>query len=671
MRRRSQDKVSRDKPAGAAVAPLPRFLAWKNWLGGLLLAVATVLVYQQAWHAGYIWDDDVYVTENKLLTAPDGLRRIWFSLDSPSQYFPLVYTTFRLEHALWGLHPAGYHWVNILLHAANALLVWRLLGLLRVPGAWLAAAIFALHPVHVESVAWITERKNVLMGLFFLLALQAWVKFVETANKPKWKSYSFALVFYALALLSKTTACTLPAAMLLILWLKDLRIDWRRLGQIAPFVALGIAMGLVTVWWERYHQGTQGELFQMGLLERFLVASRALWFYAGKLLWPINLVFSYPRWTISPGNPLDYVWLLATAAAAALIYFARNRLGRGPEVAALFFAATLSPLLGFIMLYTFRYSFVADHYQYLASIGPLALVAAGITRSFDLLEERKRSLKGVFSGALLGTLGLLTWKQCAMYADSPTLWWATLSKNPKSWMAHNNIAIDFARKGRVEEAVTHFNKAFDLNPGHGDAHYNLANALRHLGRVDEALTHYQKALEIDPRNALAHYNLATMFAQSGRVDEALAHYGKALEINPRNAQAHYNLANSLLRLGRVDEAIAHYNKALETDPNDVAAHNNLSAALVRAGRLDEAVAHYQKVLQVHPSSEAYFNLGNTLRKMGRMGEALTHYNKAVELDPNNAAAHNNLGNLLRQMGRTEEAEAHLRKAFEIDPRPRR
>lgn len=633
MSRKPHKKVHRGKTARNVVAPLPWYLEWENCLKGLLLAAATVLVYQQAWHAGYIWDDDVYVTENKLLTAPDGLRRIWFSFDSPSQYFPLVYTTFRLEHALWGLHPEGYHWVNILLHVANAFLVWRLLLVLRVPGAWLAAAIFALHPVQVESVAWITERKNVLMGLFFLLSLLAWVKFVETSSKQRWRFYGLALVLYALALSSKTTACTLPAALLLILWLKKTQINWRRLTQIAPFVALGIGMGLVTVWWERYHQGTQGELFAIGLPERFLVASRALWFYAGKLLFPANLAFSYPRWTISLGNPLDYTWPLATAGLAAVIYFARHRLGRGPEVAVLFFAATLSPVLGFIMLYTFRYSFVADHYQYLASIGPIALAAAGITRAFDVLGERRRSLHGALCGALLVSLGLLSWRQCAMYTDSDTLWWTTISKNPDSWMAHNNIAISLLRKGRVEEAVAHYNKALELNPGYGEAHYNLANSLLWLGRVDEAIAHYEKALEINPNNVPAHYNLASVLAQSGKLDAA----------------------------------IDHYNKILEMDPNHAAAHNNLGAALARVGRTDEAVSHYLKALELNPdNAEAHYNFGNTLLQMGRLDDAMAHYNKALELNPSNAAAHNKLNLILRQMGRTDEAEAHLQKALEID-----
>ncbi len=630
--RKAHKTVPRDKHRNN-LAPRPQFLTRQRLLWGLFLLAATILAYQHAWHAGYIWDDDVYVTANRLLTAPDGLSRIWFSLDSPSQYFPLVYTSFRLEHALWGLNSAGYHWVNILLHIANAFLVWRLLLVLRVPGAWLAAAIFALHPVHVESVAWITERKNVLMGFFFLLSLLSWVRFVEEGSKGVWKSYALALVFYALALFSKTTACTLPAALLLILWLKEKPINWRRVVQIAPFIVLGIGMGLVTVWWERYHQGTQGQLFAIGVPERFLVASRALWFYAGKLLWPADLVFSYPRWTISAGNPLDYLWLLATALLGAGIYLARRHLGRGVEVAVLFFVTTLSPVLGFIMLYTFRYSFVADHYQYLASIGPLALAAAGITTVFGFLGKKKLFLEPALSGALLLSLGLLTWRQCRMYSDSDTLWWTTLSRNPESWMAHNNIAISLLQKGQVDDAIAHYNRALELDPTYGEAHYNLANSLLRLGRVDEAVAHYEKALEINPNNAPAHYNLGSVFLQTGRLDEGIAHYRKALELNPGNAAAHNNLGAALLRTGHVDEAVAHFSKALELDPNN---------------------------------AEANYNLANTLVQQGRFDEAVKHYNKALQLNPNNAAAHDKLSKILRQLGRLDEANAHAQKAREID-----
>ena len=354
----------------------------RTWLLGLLLVVATVMAYQPAWNAGFIWDDDDYVTHNPLLTAPDGLKRIWFSLDSPSQYFPLTYTAFRVERALWGFNASGYHWVNILLHSVNALLVWGLLRRLKIGGSWLAAAIFALHPVNVESVAWITELKNVQSLFFSLLAMLMWVEFVERENGWRW--YGLTMLFYGLALLSKTTACTLPAAMLLVLWLKGRAIRWSLVRQLVPFLMMGVAMGLVSMWWERHHQGTHGETYSIGLLERILIASRAIWFYAGKLIWPVNLTFNYPLWKINASNPLAYVWLIAGVGMCGLIYYLRRFVGRGLEVATVYYVATLSPLLGFIMLYTFRYSFVADHYQYVASIGPIALIAAWICKGTGL-----------------------------------------------------------------------------------------------------------------------------------------------------------------------------------------------------------------------------------------------------------------------------------------------
>src|SRR5215475_2629994 len=416
----------------------------------LVLTAVTILVYRPAWNGGFLWDDDVYITNNELLTAPDGLRRIWFSLDSPSQYFPLVYTTFRIEHALWGLNTSGYHWVNLLLHIANALLVWMVLVRLRVPGAWLGGAIFALHPVQVESVAWITERKNVLMGFFFLLTLLAWIAFVDGRTKRRWLFYGLALILYLFALSAKTTACTLPAALFLILWLQHKTIDWKRISQIIPFLVIGVAMGLVAMWWERYHQGTSRAVFTfLSPIERVLVASRAIWFYLSKLIWPSNLTFIYPRWNIAPTYLLNYSFLLAGVVMCGVIYFLRRYLGRSVEVAAAFFVATLSPVLGFIMLYTFRYTFVADHYQYLACIGPIALVSAGLVTLTNSVKYGPRFLFAL--GILvLGTLGLLTWRQSASYRDSETLWRTTIARNPGCWMAEANLGSELLERGDID-----------------------------------------------------------------------------------------------------------------------------------------------------------------------------------------------------------------------------
>ena len=612
--------------------------AWRHewWLGFFLVAI-TIIAYQPAWHAGFIWDDDAYVTANPLLTAPDGLRRIWFSFDSPSQYFPLTYTTFFVERALWGLNPAGYHLVNLLLHTANALLVWRVLARLRVPGAWLAAAIFALHPVQVESVAWITERKNVLMGFFFLLALRAWIKFIDGQSKRPWRFYVAALVFYALALSAKTTACTLPAALLLILWLEKMPVNGRRLAQVAPFVAMGIGMGLVTVWWERHHAGTQGKLFEIGLVERVLIASRAVWFYAGKLLWPANLTFSYPRWTISVSDPRAYGWVLATAALGVAIWRARRRAGRSVEVAAAFFVVTLSPLLGFVMIYTFQYSFVADHYQYLACIGPMALAAAAMEMGLGRVAWGKPFLQPVLCAALLTALGALTWKQCGMYANIETLWQTTLRRNPNSWMARNNLGLRFFQLGRMDEAISQYQKALQINPALAEVHNNLGVALGRKAREEEAIACYQKALEIKPDYAEAWNNLGSVFFRQGRMDEAISQYQKALEMKPDFAEAHNNLAACLDRQGRMDEAILHYQKAVEIKPdyadaqlNLVEAHMNLGNILGQQGRMDEAMIHYQKALQIEPADpEVQNNLAWLLATCPQA--SLRNGNKAVEL----------------------------------------
>ena len=573
---------------------------------GLILVLATIAVYRPAWHGGFIWDDDYYVTKNPLLTASDGLWRIWFSLDSPSQYFPLVYSMFRFERAWWGLDPTGYHWINILLHVANALLVWRLLWRLQIPGAWLAAAIFALHPVQVESVAWITERKNVLMGFFFLLTLLAWIRFLDESTSRRRIFFALALISYALALFAKSTACTLPAALLVILWWRKDTINWRRLFQVFPFLLFAVAMGLVAVWWERYHQGTRGALFALGPLERLLVASHAIWFYLGKLFWPFDLTFSYPRWDIHAADPFAYGWLLAIAGACVAIYFARRMAGRGPEVAAIFFVATLGPLLGLIMLYTFRYTFVADHYQYLACIGPIALVAATLTQVGGSLKHCQFFLGGI--GALiLVPLGLLTWHQSASYADIETLWRTTIARNPRSWMAYTNLSVVHLEKGEIDEAINNSRKALELYPDYAEAHYNLGNALLKKGEIDEALAQCQEAVALTPNDPDSHLALGNALLAKNHVDEAMEHYSRALELYPDDSTAHYSLGKALLQKGDLSAARSHSEKAVEIEPQLTEAHIQLGNIALKENNGRAAISHYERALQTSPRSVTALN----------------------------------------------------------------
>jgi tetratricopeptide (TPR) repeat protein len=574
----------------------------RAFIFAIVLAAVTILAYRPAWHGGFLWDDDAYIVNNELLTAPQGWQRIWFSLDSPSQYFPLTYSTFRIEHALWGLNTTGYHWVNLLLHVGNALLVWAVLARLGVPGSWLAAAIFALHPVQVESVAWITERKNVLMGFFFLLTLLAWIAFVDGRTRRSWIFYWAALILFVLALSAKATGCTLPAGLLLTLWLQKKPITIRRLLQIVPFVVLGVGSGLLAVWWERYHQGTSRDVFTfLGPLERILVASRAVWFYLSKIFWPSDLTFIYPRWNISPADLVHYIWLVACIAAGAAIYFLRRYVGRGVEVAAAFFIATLGPVLGFIMLFTFRYTFVADHYQYLACIGPIALASAG---AVTLSEKFARHRVAIVTGALLivAGLGLLTWRQAATYSDVETLWRTTLARNPECWMAHTNLGLVLLQQGKIDDGIAQYRSVLQMQPGSWDAEYNLGTALLGKAEVDEAIVHCERAVQMRPTDPDALVCLGNALFQKGRIDEAIHHYQKAITLYPDHFLARYSLGHALLEKGDLDGAIQVCRSALLLRPSDVDSQTTLAIALEETGNPTEAIQHYQKALDVAPSS---------------------------------------------------------------------
>jgi protein O-mannosyl-transferase len=610
-------------------------LVQSPWFLGLLLFAATVLAYQPAWHAGYIWDDDLYVTRNPLLTASDGLSRIWFTMDSLSQYFPLTYTVFRLEHALWGLNPAGYHWVNILLHATNALLLWRLLKRLVIPGAWLAAAIFALHPVNVEAVAWVSELKSVLSFFFILLALLAWVEFIEEKSTRSWPWYGLAVIFYALALFAKTTACALPAAMLLILWLKKKPINGLRLAQTLLFLVMGVGMALVSVWWERYHIGAQGRMFSLGFTERILVASHAVWFYLGKLLWPVNLTFSYPKWTLHPADPLAWGWLAACAGLGVTIGFVRRFTGRSTEVAMFFYVAMLSPLLGFVITYTFRYSYVADHYQYVAAIGPITLAAAGMTL---LLRNASQSLKLALSAGLLLLLGVLTWRQCGIYADAETLWRATIQRNPDCWLACNNLGGLLLEQGRTDDALVYIRKSLAILPDNAEARVDLGNALSQKGELDEAIAQFQMALAIQPDYAGADLNIGNVLVQEGRIAEARGYYRKAVQLKPGYVEAHSNLANCLVQSGQIAEAIEHYESAVELDPDYLPAQNNLAEILatcpdasLRNGPLAVKAAESANQLAGGANPIMLGTLASAYAEVGRFPDAINTAQRALQL----------------------------------------
>jgi tetratricopeptide (TPR) repeat protein len=581
-----------------------RALWERGWFKGLLLVIAVVFAYQPAWHGGFIWDDDMHVTKPGLRSL-DGLARIWVQLGATQQYYPLVHSVFWVEHRLWGDATLGYHLVNILLHAFSALLLARILRQLKVPGAWLAAALYALHPVQVESVAWISELKNTLSGVFYLSAALAYLGFDRSRSGGK---YALALGFFVLGLMSKSAMATLPAALLVVLWWQRGKLSWRRdVMPLIPFFGVGMGMGLFTAWVERKFIGAEGPEFDFTVLDRLLIAGRALWFYLGKLVWPVDLVFIYPRWNVSHLDGWQYLFPAAAMLGLGALVWRR---WRGLLAGLLCFAGTLFPALGFFNVYPFRYSFVADHFQYLAGIGPLTLAAAGMTAALGLWGKRKPYLKPVLVGTLLLALGILTRRQCGMYADPETLWRTTITRNPDCAMAYISLGNLVLAKGNKDEAVSDFQTALKIEPDDRMAHIGLGNALMQEGRLDEALVHYRRATEIRPEREGAgygllegvYYDLGILFSRKGQLDEAVVNFQKALKLNPKCALAYSGLGHIFLQKQQWDVAITNFQKALEFNPDLVDAHLNLGQALFQKGQLDQTMVHFHKALEIQPDN---------------------------------------------------------------------
>ncbi len=604
---------------------------------GWALVIVAFIVYIPAMQGGYIWDDDDYVLKNQTLLSLDGLRQIWFQIGATPQYYPMVHSTYWLEYRLWGLIPSGYHTVNILLHAVNAVLLWRVLAALHIPGAWVAAVVFALHPVHVESVAWITERKNVLSCLFYLSAALAYLRYALGANDKEahtgsGKFYALSLVLFLCALLSKTVTSTLPAALLLLLWWKRGRIQWADVRAMVPFFFVGIGFGLLTLWMEKHHVGAVGEAWNLSLVERLLIAGRALWFYAGKLLWPSPLIFNYPRWQIDGGAWQQYLYPAGALAVMVALWLARSRIGRGPLAAVLFFAGTLMPALGFFDVFPMRYSFVADHFQYHASIGLITIFASVGCLAANRLGGWGRTGGWGALVIVLATLGTLTWRQSYIYKNHETIWRDTIRKNPDSWMAHTNLGVLLTSRDRLEEAMGHYRQSLRINAADYVAHNGLGSALRDQGQTEEAIGHYREALRINAANSTVHNNLGLTLLQLGRMNEAMGHFREALRINPGDFLAHNNLGIALAMQGVIYEAVDHFREALRIDPANISVYDNLAGIYASRGEWEKAIELYRKALKVNPGVvEFHEKLGRLLTQTGRKDEAIPYFEEALRL----------------------------------------
>jgi protein O-mannosyl-transferase len=667
--------VTEALPSEGAVRP------WRaSWLqaGGLILLVA--LTYSAVWSAGFIWDDDLHVTANPCIVGPAGLKEIWTS--ASANYFPLVLTNFWGVHALWGLNPLPYHLLNVALHALGALLLWRVLRRLGVPGAWLGATLWALHPVQVESVAWISELKNTQSAVFFLAAVWFFLRWSERRARdpacspvavPRFKldrDYLLLLGCAAAALLSKSSTVMLPVALWLCAWWREGRWSGRILVALAPLFALSATVSAWTIWEQKYHSFALGPDWDQSLPARCAIAGKDLWFYLGELVWPDPLIFIYPRWATTAGVG-DFLPLLAALGGVALLVRSAKRSPgrRAAWFAAAYFVALLFPVLGFFNVYFFRYSFVADHFQYLASMGPLALLGAGLAVAAERVPPFARRWFVLVPSAIIALFAGLSAQAARTYADATTLWQTTLARNPACWLAETILGSDALAQGRLEDALRLERHAISLHPTSPEAQYNLGLALKRLERNDEAIAAYRRALALKPDFAAAEHNLGVALASGGRFPEAIAHYERALRLKPAQAESQFMLGVALTLSGQGAAAVSHYEAALRTRPAYPEAEYAFGITEAELGRPDQALAHFRAAVTLRPNYvEARRRLAAALSNAGDAAGAIEQFNAAVQLDPNDAELRSNFATALLAAGRIPDAIAQCEAALRANPR---
>jgi tetratricopeptide (TPR) repeat protein len=593
-----------------------------------LILLTTFVVYLPAIHGGLLPDDPANLTRPDLQSL-GGLYRIWFEPGATAQYYPLVHTSFWLEHKLWGYSFSGYHLVNVFWHSLSVVLVYRIVTKLKAPGALLAAAIFAVHPVLVESVGWMTEQKNTLSTVFYLSSLLTYLEFDESRRRSR---YFLALGLFALALLAKTATVTLPVAVLVIFWWKRDTLAWRRdVWPLVPFFLLSIASGIMTVWVERRFVGAEGAAFELNYLQRILLAGRAVWFYLGKLIWPLDLSFTYVRWTIDPSQWWQWIFPIAAVVTTFALWAIRGR-WRAPLAGWLFFCGTLFPILGFVSLYMFLYTFVADHLQYLASMGVIVVASAGIAQGLKHVSIPVRRAGAGLCVLMIATLAALSWRQTCLYGDAIKLHQNTLAQNPDCWIAHHNLGSELQAIGKHEEAIKQYQSALALQPNFAMSYNNLGNALMQTGRSQEAIAYLERAAELKPDFGPVHVSLAAAFVAIGKLTNGIEQFQLALACNPNDAESHANLANLLAATGKANEAISHHEESIKLRPDRSDFHASFANSLRQLGRTKDAITHYRSALQLKADDlHVYANLAESLAALNQSQEAIATAEKAIEI----------------------------------------
>lgn len=630
------------------------------------IAAAGAWVYAPAIRGGWIWDDLEEVAANPALRDPAGLANIWLGR-SGADYLPLKSTLQWVEWRLWGDSTLGYHLVSLGLHVLSALLLWRLLSKLGVRSAWLGGLVFAVHPVAVESVAWVAELKNTLSLPPLLLAMGAYAAFDREGRR---RDLLLAAAWFTAAMLCKSSVVMLPLILLLFAWWRRGRIGRRDLVCAAPFLAISVALGLVAVWFQEERAVAGRDLGIGGAWTRFALSGRALVFYLGKSLAPLRLMPVYPRWGAQDGAwRLCLPWLLLGAAGAA-IWRHRRGWGRHAALAAGFFALNLVPVLGLVPMAYLRLSWVADHFAYISLLAAAGLAAAGMD---VLLLRAGRTAASLIAALAVGSLALESRGLAEIYRGDDAFWAFAAERNPGAWIAHGNLGLVLNGRGDVKGAIAEYRQALRINPDDAAAHVNLGNALARTGRAKEAAEEFASALRIRPDDTDARTDLGNLDLAGGRFGAAVDEYESVLRVRPGDpgvarscAEARYRRGNELANTGRLGDAVSDYTEALRLWPALVEARANLGLALSAEGLPAEAIAVLEEAVRAKPDyAEAHAYLGLALFRAGRPGEAVAEYEEALKRDPDSADIHYNLAVALKAAGRPSDAAAHFEAAARL------
>ncbi len=642
----TQPALSGDPKSGSAVQEWFASARGRGWT----IVLLTLVAYFPAMGAGFVWDDDLHLL-NHLVIQENGLYRVLFTADSFT-YWPVTFGSYWIEHQLWGLNPAGYHIDNILLHAACAILLWRILLRLKIPHPWLIALLFALHPVNVESVAWVTQRKNLCSLLFFLLA---WLWFLKFEDDERRRDYWYAVGSFVLAMLSKGSAMTLPVVLLLGVWWRKGALTRADLVRSIPFFVVTLGLGFSEAFFQT--RAVAGDAVREDTpLQYILGAGWIAWFYIFKALLPLNLCFVYPRWEVNPSNLLAWLPNLALIVLPLWFWIKRKTWGRPYFFALAYFIVTISPAMGFVHFYFLRFSYVADHYQYNSIPAVIALVVWLLSRGADRIKAGRQRLFGAAGGALVVAFMGLTFAQSRIYKDAETLWLDTLEKNPDAWLARINYGELLFHEKRHDEARAQFDEMIRLEPDEPKGHLNLARLLAAAGKYDEARERLKIVFELLPGHPDGHFENARTYMMENRFEEALASYDLAIRSNPEFAGAFAGRGMAERRLGRTADAARSFERAIQFDPNNADAHLGLADLDYDAGRLNEALQRYLRVQEINPKyPDIYNNLGIVCARMGRLDEAIELFENALREDPESEVAKRNL-----EQARKSKAEGNGR-----------